>query len=273
MMAKEEGIPFGQNLEAQRRWKALIDWWEMDTGLKLGTPPEVPEGLYMLPCPSMSLGLWLDVSQGLTREEWGNQEENIPAWIGIDPEVWKVCQEANQITCSDECSWFKFLASMDTEEIQRQYDRHAQMTQLLNEIANEPGKDWLCYFHSADVYKAVMTLKDLSNLYKVEKARGKKYRTDPNAEFIRRIIKKLDELRTNPAGIKLSSKSIAVMLCLLNRTEEWWTDSPEWNWRQVFRRGTGELVPNVQSFIESEYFKKLDGQIRAARTKLRKKTP
>ena len=143
------------------------------------------------------------------------------------------------------------------------------MTELLNEIANDPDKSWLCYFHRADVHKAVMTLKDLPNLYVVKKARGKKYRTDPNAENLRRIIKKLDELRTNPAGEQLSSKSIAVMLCLMNLVSYWWTDSPDWNWKQKIEKGTGKLIPNEQSFMESLYFNKLDAQVRNARRNLR----
>jgi len=144
------------------------------------------------------------------------------------------------------------------------------MTELLNEIANEPDTFWLCYFHSADVYKAVMTLKDIPNLYAVKKARGNKYRTDPNAEYLRQTINKLDELRTNPDGKQLSSKSIAVMLCLTLLVWDWWTDSPEWNWGDVWKGD--ERIPRVKSFMESSYFKKLDNQVRNARRNLRKKS-
>jgi len=272
-MATEEQIPFGKNPEAQQRWKALIDWWGGETGLTLGTPPEVPEHWNFPPDPPISLCLWLDLVDGFGREGRDNRQENLPAWTGIDPDVWKVCKEAHDLSISDEFLWFQHLASLDTDEIQRRHDRHAQMTELLNEIVNEPHKPWLAYFHSADVYKAVMTLKDIPNLYAVKKARGNKYRTDPNAEFIRQTINKLDELRTNPDGT-LSSKSIAVMLCLLNLTSDWWTDSPEWNWKWKFvlKGGAQERVPKVESFMVSEYFKKLDAQVRNARRNLRKKS-
>jgi len=269
-MAIEEQIPFGRNREAQRRWKALIDWWEEDTGLTLGTPPDVPEDWDFPPDPHISLCLWLDLVDGFGREGRDNQQENLPVWIGIDPKVWTVCKEANGLSITPDFSWFKHLASLDTDEIQRRHDRHAQMTELLNEIANEPDKSWLCYFHSADVYKAVMTLKDIPNLYAVKKARGNKYRTDPNAEYLRQTINKLDELRTNPDGKQLSSKSIAVMLCLTLLVWDWWTDSPEWNWGDVWKGD--ERIPRVKSFMESSYFKKLDNQVRNARRNLRKKS-
>ncbi len=271
-MATQERIAFGSNPEAQRRWKALIDWWQEDTGLNLGTQPNVPEDWNHPPDPSISLCLWLDMVDGFGREGRDNQQENLPAWTGIDPDVWKVCKEAHWLSIAPEYSWFQHLASLDTDEIQRRHDRHAQMTELLNEIVNEPGKPWLCYFHNADVYKAVMTLKDLPNLYAVKKERGKKYRTDPNAENLRQIIKKLDELRTKPAGKVLTSKSIATMLCLLNLVDDWWMDSPEWNWRYVLKGCAGERSPNVKAFMDSGYFNKLDAQVRNARRNLRKKS-